>query len=232
MKFASVIIVAASIVAFGVIQAPAEIITYTDDDSGSAPASGFFSVDQFDTSLGTLLSVRLDVTGNSSGGTNEVENEDDSGGNATLEIGTDITVTGPAAALVVLTMPQEEGTQFLASDDDADPDWAGLDWFKITGSTSNDSKWEKLVSVAGGGSDDVSAYEGTGTVQFDWAAVVNTSNSISVSPTSSRTTPTSFDFETTVTYTYYIPEPSSFVLAVVGLFALGLCGWHRRRRSC
>ena len=75
-------------------------VSYNANDSGTAPTTGNFSVPQFDPALGILLSVELEVEGNSSGGTNEVENENESaGGSATLTIGTDIQVTGPAALL-------------------------------------------------------------------------------------------------------------------------------------
>jgi hypothetical protein len=206
--------------------AHAASISYYASDSGATPVSSDFAVSKFDTSLGTLLSVQLEVTGNSFGGSNEVDNESTSGGNATLTIATDMLFTGPGA-LIVLVLPQEVDSGVLGADSDATPDYTGSDWFKLTGSSSSDYQFDYLTSVAGGGTDDVSTYEGIGTVQFDWAASVNTSNSIDVAPTAAYTMPTTFDFDATVTYTYdaIIPEPATLSLLAMGL---GSVIWIRR----
>ena len=226
MKLTSLAI--GGIVALCVATAGAYTITHNASGSGTAPDSNSFSVPQFDDSGGlTLQSVQLIVDGNSTGGFSVVDNESDSAGTATLKIGTNIQVTGPAA-LIVLAMPNQPATGPLGVDNESgppdpnhlDPDYVGTDSFRIDGTSASDSNSDLLTAPP----DNLSVYIGTGNVTFTWDATIETGSTIDVSPTFAQTGPTNFDFGATVIYTY-IPEP-----ATMALLALGGIGMILRRR--
>lgn len=170
----------------------------------SSGASGSFYFPQFDSSLGTLTSVDLTVTGNSFGGTNGLHNYSGFSGTASVSIGSNITVTGPSS-LVVLTAPSQNTSGSVTALTNPGPfDFTGPDSIYIAGTSSTDTKSATLYGS-------FTPYEGLGNVTFNFASAVNSTSSASVSPALTESTPTQFEFEPTVTYNYItaIPEPAS-----------------------
>lgn len=206
--------------------ASAASITYGPNAFGTfaAGSGGVFNMPSFDTNLGTLTKVELTVTGNSDGGSNSIQNLSDNAGEASVTIGTDITVTGPSA-LTVLTLPQTSNSSPVTPFVGPILDFSGTDSVQVFGAPASDTDSDTiLVGLA--------AYEtvGPGVVGFTYGSTANTSNSATVAPTVSATTAPTFDFEATVTYYYNaVPEPGSLVLAAMG--ALGLALVARRRRG-
>ncbi|MBT3193967.1 MAG: choice-of-anchor E domain-containing protein [Verrucomicrobia bacterium] len=104
--------------------ASALTISYTNvvDNGGSdytAGDAGSFDLSQFDSSLGNLTAVVLEITANAIGGHNRLDNESETdAGTVDLELGADITVTGPAS-LLVLTLPHESTSGSVTVDTDA-----------------------------------------------------------------------------------------------------------------
>ncbi len=183
----------------------------------AAGGSGTFTLPQFNSALGILSSVQLTIVGNSAGGSNQIENESPTAGSGTVSIGSNITVTGPAA-LLVLTQPAQSNTDSVAADSDGGPDYLGDDVLSVTGTNSTDTQSDLLQNPF----DDLSAYIGAGTVTFNVASATNSSNSVDFSPSAAYTLPPDFDFTATVLYTFSppIPEPASAVL--LGIMGIGL----------
>ncbi|MDX1962667.1 MAG: PEP-CTERM sorting domain-containing protein [Pirellulales bacterium] len=205
-------------------QASAASVTYGPQPIGpnNAGSAGSFFLPQFDPSLGTLTKVILMVNGFSDGGQNILDSESDFSGNASVSIGTNITVTGPAT-LTVLTTPVDTNSGPIGPDDEmVFPDFAGPDSIGVFGNLSTDSDMSMITSGMG-------PYIGLGNVTFNYSSVVNNSSSSTVSPSFTFNTPTIYSFDAKVTYEYdVIPEPSTFILA--GLGAVGLVGYGLRRR--
>lgn len=206
--------------------ASAASVSYGPSAFGSygAGAAGSFNMPSFDTNLGTLTKVELTVTGNSDGGSNSIQNLSDNAGEASVTIGTDITVSGPAA-LAVLTLPQTSNSGPVTPFVGPVLDFSGTDSVQVFGAPATDTESDTILVGLG-------AYEtiGPGLIGFNYSSTANTSNSASVAPTVSQTSAPFFDFEATVTYYYdAVPEPGSLVLAAMG--ALGLALIARRRRG-
>ena len=204
--------------------ASADTITYGPTSFGSfaAGSSGGFSVPQFNPSLGTLTQVDLFVTGDSDGGSNGLQNLSGFPGEASVSIGTNITVSGPAS-LTVLTFPASTNSGPVAPFGGAvDFTFSGPDSILVNGTPSSDSNSDSITSG-------MSPYIGLSTVGFSYGSTVNTSSSASVSPTFSSTTPPTFDFNATVIYHYNaVPEPGTY--ALLGIGCLALLGYRRIRR--
>lgn len=199
-------------------------ITYGPTAFGSfaAGTAGSFNIPQFDPSLGTLTEVDLLVTGHSDGGSNGLQNLSAFPGNASVTIGTNITVSGPAA-LTVLTLPNTTNSGPVAPfGGSVDFTFSGPDSILVLGAPSSDSQSDSIFAG-------FAPYLGLGLVTFNYSSGANTSSSADVAPTFSSTTPPTFDFDATVVYHYEaVPEPTTLVLA--GLGALGLVFAARRKR--
>ncbi|HEY2841843.1 MAG TPA: choice-of-anchor E domain-containing protein [Pirellulales bacterium] len=205
--------------------ASAATVSYGPVSVGPSPtgSGGSFGVTQFDPSLGTLTQVDLDVTGNSDGGSNGLQNLSGFPGNASVTIGSNITVSGPAT-LTVLTFPNNSNSGPVAPFTGAiDFTFSGPDSVLVNGVPSSDSNSSSITSG-------MAPYIGLSTVNFNYSSAANTSNAADVSPTFSSTTAPNFGFSATVTY-HYTPVPEPTTLALAGLGALGLAFAARRKRN-
>ena len=215
-------------------ESDAAILAYTAHREGDTTILfDSFDINAFDPRFGTLQTVTVALAATSTGGSNMLENEDTVAGQAILTIGTTVSINGPAG-VTLEAAPKEQrdsGIQGVAADDPAevpDPDWAGEDCFAITGSASQDTDAVTLTGPAGGGTDDLTAYQALTPLTFTWQSVVNAGAIATVSNMGRNNAP-HFAFDATVTYAYassgYIPEPAS--IALMGLAGLFLI---RRRR--
>jgi hypothetical protein len=183
--------------------------------------SSSFPMTQFNPALGTLTQVDLTVTGNSNAGFNKIENTGGSAGSATLSIGANITVTGPAS-LVNLTTPATVGSSGLTAWDGI-TDFAGTSGFGVNGAPASDTQSASISSGLG-------PYIGGGTVLFNYSSLANFSNSNNFESSTGLTSAGTFDFAATVTYTYTaVPEPSTMTLGFLGLVGMGLVARRRTR---
>jgi len=183
--------------------------TYGTFSAGSP--GGNFTVPQFDPSLGTLISVSLSVTGDSFGGTNSYQNLSGNPGTATVTIGSDITVSGPAA-LVVLTQPNQTNSGLVTANVNPVFTFTGSDAVSVTGTTSTDTQNALITSG-------LAPYIGLSNVSFAYSSASNVASN-GPTPDVTAGTAATFDFAPTVVYTYATPEPAS--LSLLGLGAASL----------
>lgn len=215
--------------------ARADILEYSTEVPGgggtyAAGTSGNFSLPQFDPAYGTLISVILQVTGNSFGGHNGIHNTSYiHSGFATLSIGSTITVTGPES-LTVVTLPTETVSNTISTYTGPPPTFAPPDGLTVYGSSSQDIE---TSSPAG-----LTSYIGTGNITYNFTSWANYSisliGSLQFPELNYNTAAPDFNFVGEVTYNYdpapaAVPEPGTLTLLVIATGATAaLC---RRKRK-
>jgi hypothetical protein len=204
------------------VLAGTEVIGPTTYGPYAGGTSGNFSVPQFN-GPGTLTSVELTVTGDSYDGSNALQNLSEEPGTATVEIGSNITVSGPSS-LVVLTQPNQSATGPVTANVNPPINYTGTDAISITGTSSSDTESDSITAPP----TDLTPYVGAGDVTVDYSSNVNNYATSTVSPEISGSTPPTYNFTATVTYTYSVPEPASLGLIVA---ALPLLAARRRRNA-
>ena len=206
------------------VSSASALTTVYNYSSGSytAGSGGSFTVALFDWTSGDVLdSVTLTVTGYSTGGSNGVENTNPTtaGTINLIEIGTNITVTGPAA-LVVLTTPATSASGIGLTAYDGVTNMSGTSGYTLTGAPATDTQSADIYTG-------FSPYYGSsGNVTFNFTSRSNSTLDMSVAPTLAGTVPATYNFDATVTYTYHnVPEVSAALLGGLGFLTL-----LRRRR--
>jgi hypothetical protein len=195
---------------------------------------GTFTLSQFNSALGTLTGVSLQVTGNSIGGFNSLDNESATrSGTATLTIGSDVTVSSTVDTLLVLVNPTQTAAGSVARDSDGAADFTGTDAVTVIGTSSTDTQSSSPVSFL--------PYIGTGSILYSFSSSANTAvaltaGTLSFSSLAFDSDNPSFNFTATVTYNYepnldppppQVPEPGTLGMAVT----LGVLGLSRLRRG-
>jgi hypothetical protein len=225
--------IAVFVIALSTFCVHAEILQYSIDvDNGgsnySAGSSGTFELTQFNPSQGTLESVLVEITGNSIGGWNKWDNESSNTGELEINLGAEITVTGPGT-LTVISFPKEEKTQALSADSDGSADFAGTDFVGIDQPNTTD--------VKSGSPDNFASYIGTGSVSYNFESVASTGvdmlgglGFLDFFPDGIDQKNAMFNFSAVVTYTYtVIPEPATGLILVAGA---GMLMIRRRFSLC
>lgn len=195
----------------------------------SGYSTGSFTVSQFDTMGGTrtLTDVTVEVRIDSFGGKREFDNQSLTGGSIVLAIGSTVRVKGPAPAggsqiIVIPDAVTTKATSVTATTGELPADFAGSDYAFLDGVTVSD-----LKSATRSSASDLSPYIGSGNVTFAWDLAGNSTTGQNVTVGGAfRTTNTTYDFTTTVHYTY-VPEPTSSMSSLVVLGGLALI----RRRT-
>ena len=237
-------VIVISLILMSGVEVSASTISFETDPAISgdiSPDSGTLSLSQFDPSWGTLEIVKLELFGESWGGYYEIDNEGGAGTLNSISIGSEMGLSNDTlGADLVSTIPEKESLDIdIAADSDAAPDFAGSDWYRITGpdssnkSTDDDSQiWASFMSSP---FDDVSDFIGVGNMVFDWNSETYTSSSQNFTPFQAQADTANYSFIGKVTYTYTgpgpspIPEPATMLLFGGGL--LGLAGISRRKFS-
>ncbi len=167
-----------------------------------------------------LLSIKLELISDASGGTIEWDNEDAVPGTVTLKIGATVTATAPNS-VTLITIPSQSGSAgVLADSDGTPPDYAGDDWFAVTGGTGHDEDQDTLTNQLL-----FTPYIGGGNFTVSLSSLVFTSVETSGASGESRSVNGTTDGSIKVTYEY-VPEPATMSLLAIG----GIAALVRRRR--
>lgn len=187
--------------------------TETESFSGTPILSDAAVFDQFDTSLGTLLSVKVSLELSSDGGSFQADNDSDQPASFDVSFGAEGSISStdvglfsgitPVPTPVVSSVSTTQSANFNLTGTDGDSttqfDVGGTDWDSFEGTSSSDMAMGNIgASLLGG-------YQGTGTFDIDY--VVNqVSNTSSVGGVFRQIDPVVASGSITVTYEY---EPSS-----------------------
>lgn len=218
---------------FGVARAATIIEGPFSEGPFSGSTMGMFDVPQFDTLGGTrtLTGVEVEVIIDTFDGKREFDNQSPTGGMVTLAIGSTVRVKGPipgvgSQIVVIPDAVTTASTVITATTGDLPADFAGTDYAFVDGGILSDLKTASR-SAAG----DLAPYIGAGLVTFNWDLAGNSFTGQDVSVTGGgtfRTTNTTYNFHTTVYYTY-VPEPGTLALAGIGAATFAMAAAARRR---
>ena len=167
---------------------------------------------QFDeATLGTLLSITLELDATAFAGTITWDNESAIPTDVTLGIGAQVTAAAPSSLTLVATPLQTGNKDGVDPDNDAVADFIGTDSFSVTGGTGNDTDTDVLTNHA-----DFAPYIGVGLFDVDISSIVKTM--ILTSGGSGEDQHTAGQASGTVKVTYtYLPEPATLALMGLGL---------------
>ncbi len=193
--------------------------------SGIPNMNGFLTFNKFNPALGSLQSIQVGLSLQTSGGEIILDNDSASVASGNFEFGAKGNITSSDVSLIdagFLPIPGQAGAYHSAAfsltvnagDGTGDYDPTPTDGMKYTGGIETDSKTGFVNSLVFGG------YTGTGTYDIDYS-VTQWLDYGSVSGIEVAFSPVSANGCVTVVYTYDpIPEPATIALLTIG--ALGL----------
>ena len=224
----------------------ADLISYTTvaNNGGANYASGtggFFDLPQFDSSLGSLQSVVITVTGLSLGGHVWVDNEWSAGGKIQLQLGVNIVLTTPDFMEMYLSPMQSTSLTTLGADSDGESDFAGTDSFQLNGTSASTEQSDHPVNL--------DSFIGGGLMTYSfWGEGFQLSMPLSPLDVAGRvdedTSLPSYGLSAQISYEYLargdgdgnIPEPGTLGMGLVlGGYSLSLWGrrkWREHRSRC
>lgn len=198
----------------------------SNDPSGDPPDFPALSFAKFNTALGTLTSVMVQLTGDVTGQV-QLENMDTSRSHTvTGNLSAQIEVDGPAAIGPIVVVVPLASQSFTLGKYDGTLNYGGTSGVTAANLSANQSKTGAIQAQ------DFSYFEGPGSVSLDVAATgVSTATG---SGNVSSQFATNADAAVLVTYTYTIADPPAPVseppaLPLLGAGVLGLAGIVRRR---
>jgi len=228
----------------------------TESFSGTPNLSGSTLFDQFDPSLGTLLSIKVKAELTSEGGSFEADNDSNEPAEFEVTFGAEGTISStdvglfsslvPIPTSAVAAVSTSESAMFSLTGDDGDDitqfNTGGTDWDAFEGTSVTDIQMGNIDPSL------FSGYEGTGTFSIDYD-VAQIGNSTSGGGVFRQIDPVTALGNVMVTYEYepfepvdpvdkipsapapgapVVPEPASNLLLLMGGVALVLR--HRARR--
>jgi hypothetical protein len=201
---------------------PTQTTSYTSNTLAFTKSnSGVLDLTQFNTSLGTLQSVQIQLFSDL-GTTVKVENKSTSSASTiTGTAGVGLTLNGATISQALST----SGTHvFNEAIYDGDDHFSGASGGTFTFSLAPFSSSSTYTGAA-----TLSAFSGTGVVHLNLAGLTNSSVSGTSGNTHSLVLP-SYDAYAKVTYTYAtpVPEPETYAMLLAGL---GLVGAIARKRK-
>ncbi|MCE5240099.1 choice-of-anchor E domain-containing protein [bacterium] len=228
--------------------AAADTISYTAYiDLGSSPSSGNIDVSQFDTSLGTLTAVTVNIY-QAAASTFRFDNDDAAVRYAQPQMQrawdlaeTNSTVTDSDSALLTGTL---QTLQAENGDGQDNPDYTapdGFNWGQVSWGTWHNTAvgnlvWGDLSSTTNLGASDFWVYEGLGNVTYgvNMTQLFNSfaTNAAFYDSSIGGGSPSNERITVEVIYTYdtdYVPEPGTMALLSLGIAGFGI--WRRRRSS-
>lgn len=230
-----------SILALGALPFVASAATQSFDGVFSWVGSGSDSVtlSQFDSSLGTLTSVNVEITTAKTGGKGQADNDSAVSGSVTFTQKVDVVVTSLDVNLnnlvfstdwASLTATSSSGSQALSAttgDDTGSFNNTGLgDYTEWNATDANDADAGEINSAVWASG--LTGYEGTGS--FDLLANGTQSTSTSgLGGVQTAQVVSTVSGTAKVTYTYtVVPEPATYAL-LAGLFAFSWIAIRRRK---
>ena len=201
----------------------AATITQTQTFSGIPNMNGSLTFNQFDSSLGTLTSIQVRLSLQTSGGRLILDNDSASSASGTFEFGangsigsTDVSLMDtslqPITDLTEAFYSQAFSLDANVDDVSGDYDPASPDGLQYDGGIVSDTASGLVDSTVWGG------YTGTGTYNINYN-ITQWLDYGGISGIECAITPVSASGDVTVIYTY-IPEPATMLLLAIGAVAI------------
>jgi hypothetical protein len=211
----------------GLASAAPPPITQTKTFSGIPSMSGPFTFNQFNTGLGTLTSIQVQLNLQTSGGELKLDNDSHQSASGTFEFGAQGTINSTDVSLLNSSFLSIPGTAnaYHSGSFSLDPnvgdgpgDYSPLapDGMLYTGTTENDNKSGYVGSAVWAAG--IKGFLGTGTYNINYS-ITQWLDYGGIGGIEYAVTPVSASGDVTVVYNY-IPEPATIALLTIGALAL------------